>query len=355
MSRFNNFTQIPHTYTTELPVGPGSVNNLGVKTLKQIVNINTAFRDNYTITPATNFVVKLPQPLRKVISMKLYDYHLPQDNYSISKHYNNNNFIIFRDVSGVSTSHYIDISSGMYTFTNILDLQTNIKNAIDSHLDLSDIKVDIDDVTLKTKIYTDNSSNPFQLDFSYRTSEDNKDCANTVKISNITYRDHLTLGWILGYRGQYIKKIKSVESSNPQYPSSKMSTHYSRCMNTYTKKITDLSFSYLDPSGYSYESEGLIDLTGKKYMLLSIDDFQNNSNSVFMSPFKDQSSLNRNIIGKLTDVKQYSTNWPTRIYFGPTDIDKLGITIYDPYGRIYNNNYGDYSFELLIETIYDGK
>ena len=48
--------------------------------------------------------------------MKLYDYHLTQDNYSISKHYNNNNFVIIRDISGVQTSHYIDISDGMYTF-----------------------------------------------------------------------------------------------------------------------------------------------------------------------------------------------------------------------------------------------
>ena len=355
MSRLNNFTQIPHTYTTELPVGPGSVNSLGIKTLKQIININTAFRENYNITSPTNFVIKLAQPLRKVISMKLYDYHLTQDNYSISKHYNNNNFVIIRDISGVQTSHYIDISDGMYTFENILDLENNIKRAIDRHNNLTDIRVFIDPISFKTIIFTDNSLNPFQLDFSYRTSEDNKDCANTAQINNITYRDHLTLGWILGYRGQYIKKIKSVESSNPQYLSSKMSTHYSRCMNTYTKKINDLSFSYLDPSGYSYQSEGLIDLTGKQYMLLSVDDFQNNNNTVFISPFKDQSLLNGNILGKLTDDKQYSTNWPARIYFGPTDIDKLGITIYDPYGRIYNNNYGDYSFELLVETIYDGK
>ena len=55
MHRFNNFSQIPHTYTTELPVGPGTVNNLGVKTLKQIVNINTAFRDDYNTSSATDF------------------------------------------------------------------------------------------------------------------------------------------------------------------------------------------------------------------------------------------------------------------------------------------------------------
>ena len=74
-----------------------------------------------------------------------------------------------------------------------------------------------------------------------------------------------------------------------------------------------------------------------------------------MSPFKDQSLLNSNILGKLTDDKQYSLNWPSRIYFGPTDIDKLNITIYDPFGRIYNNNYGDYSIEILVETLYDSK
>ena len=41
MSRVNNFTEIPHTYSTNLPVGPGSVNSLGVNTCKQIININS--------------------------------------------------------------------------------------------------------------------------------------------------------------------------------------------------------------------------------------------------------------------------------------------------------------------------
>lgn len=348
MSGQNIFTDIPHIFTTQLPVGPGNVNNLGVKTIKHILNINTSFRDNYTITNATNYTVKLPYPIRKVISMKLYDYHLPQDNYSISKHYNNNNFIISRN----NTQFTIDISDGMYTMSNIIDLETHIQNAIHKHTDLSDIQISIDELTLKTTITTDTQT-PFDLDFSYRGTLDNKEC-NISKINNITYRDHLTLGWILGYRGDYIYKIKSKENPVAQYPSTRMSSSYSRCMDTYTKNINDISFNYNDISN-SCISEGILNLAGERYMLLSVDDFQNNNNTVFISPFKDQSLLNTNVLGKLTDNKQYSLNWPARIYFGPTDIDKLSITIYDPFGRIYNNNFGDYSIELLLECIYDGK
>lgn len=355
MSRINNFTEIPHLYTTNIPVGPGCTNNLGVKTYKQIININTAHRDNYNSTSATNFTIKLPFTLNGVISMKLHDYHIPQNNYSISRHYYNNNFIIKRDVSGVSTSYYIDISDGMYTYDCIEDLETALNQSIHLNTELSDINVTLDPLTLKTKIYTDNSSNPFQLDFSYETSETNKKCSETVKINNVTYRDQLTLGWLLGYRGGHITKISANKNSKSQYPSTLMSSNYSRCMNIHYENINDISFSYLDPSGYIYESEGLIDLTGESYMLLSVDDFQKNNNTVYISPFIDQSLFNSNILGKLTDEKQYSLNSPSRIYFGPTDIDKLAITIYDPYGRIYNDNYGDYSIELLVERIYDGK
>ena len=42
MSGQNMFTNIQHTYSTELPVGPGSVNNLGVMESKLILpNLNS--------------------------------------------------------------------------------------------------------------------------------------------------------------------------------------------------------------------------------------------------------------------------------------------------------------------------
>ena len=354
MPRFQNFTGIEHTYATQLSVGPGTVNNLGVKTTKQIININTAFRDDYNTTQATDFSMKLPQPIRKVISLRLYDYHIPTHNYSISQHYHNNNFIISRIVDGLRQEFYINVPDGMYTYTNIADLELAISNSITQYSDLSDIIIDINPLTLKTQIYTDNSLNPFQLDFSYKSSQINKQCATTAKIDSLTYKDHLTLGWILGFRGDYIKTQSSVKSANPQYPSTAMSQHYSRCMHTFTKDLNSLSFRYTDPSGYIYESESLLDLGDDNYLMIAVDDYQNNHNTLYLSPFKDQSLSNPSIIGKISDDKQSCIYGPSRIYFGPTDIDKLHITIYDSYGRIYNNNYGDYSIELLVETVYDG-
>ena len=44
---------------------------------------------------------------------------------------------------------------------------------------------------------------------------------------------------------------------------------------------------------------------------------------------------------------------PKRVYFGPTNINKLHIKIYDEYGRILDVNNGDLSLELECEILYD--
>ena len=44
---------------------------------------------------------------------------------------------------------------------------------------------------------------------------------------------------------------------------------------------------------------------------------------------------------------------PERIYFGPTDIAKLHINIYDEFGRIVDINNADYSLTLELELLYD--
>jgi hypothetical protein len=46
-------------------------------------------------------------------------------------------------------------------------------------------------------------------------------------------------------------------------------------------------------------------------------------------------------------------NNPERIYFGPTDLNRLDIKIYDDFGRIVDINNADYSFTLKIEVLYD--
>ena len=231
----------------------------------------------------------------------------------------------------------------MYTSNNLDKLETEINNNIISISDISDISLNIS--TLSYKSTFDSSLGlPFSLDFSY------KDISCT-SVPNVTYLDQLTLGWTLGFRGDYIKKINAT-TDNGKIKKQSNTCLNNKCQNIVYKNISDISF-YYDISGTKLESEGLVDLGDDGHLLLSVDDYQRNHNNVFISPFKNQSSLTNNILGKLTNDKFYHLNYPERIYFGPVNLDKLHITIYDLFGRIYNNNYCDYSIELLVESLYD--
>jgi hypothetical protein len=58
----------------------------------------------------------------------------------------------------------------------------------------------------------------------------------------------------------------------------------------------------------------------------------------------------------MTNSKEDKMNtylYPKRVYFGPTNINKLDIKIYDEYGRILDVNNGDLSIELECEILYD--
>lgn len=354
MSRLHNFSSVPHSWSTNLPTGPGTINSLGIKTIKQVININTAFRENYNTASATEYIVKLPFPINNIISMSLYDYNIPANNYSISDFYHNNSFIIYRDISGTPIPHIVDISDGMYTLSNLNTLLTEINSKIQSHTSFADIQITMDKRSLKST-FSSTTGTPFKLDFSYKSLEKYKNCSSTVKINNIAYNDQLTLGWRLGFRGDYIKKINS-QVKSAQYPSTLTSNSYSRCMITNTKDINDISFNYgFDISQNTYTSEGLVNLTSENNMFLVVNDFKNNHNNVYINGYREDSQLTSNILAKLKDNREYGIKPIPRIYFGPTKIEKLGISIIDAYGRVYNNNYGDYSIELLVESIYDGK
>ena len=107
----------------------------------------------------------------------------------------------------------------------------------------------------------------------------------------------------------------------------------------------------------SYEAESCYDGgVSNKYYLLSVNDFQNNHNTTFISAFKYQTLTDNNILCKMTNSMEDGIKtglYPKRIYFGPTNINKLHIKIYDEFGRILDVNNADFSIELECEILYD--
>lgn len=302
----------------------GDVNPLTRKSFKKILNINTKFRNNYTTTISTNFSIELPSAVRKVVSMKLVDTQFPEMVYTVSNKLGSNSFTVDTGLAG--GTYIIDISNGSYNHVTIVD-------TINAHpsMVLNNVELSYDENNgLMT--FTQLGGTDMSLNFNYVEGI----CPQLP--SNI-YKDQLTLGWLLGFRGNYLKPINSTFSSFAYH--------------NLVKDQRNISNVYSGAS--SYTGESLFDPHGSRYFFVSINDYQNNHNSNFISPFQYQTVSDNNIIAKIsTDCcKSCCAEQPERIYFGPTDITKLEIKIYDEFGRIVDINNADYSFTLELELVYD--
>jgi hypothetical protein len=100
----------------------GSINPLNKGILRQNINIDTRFRDNYYTTTASNFHVDLPLRLTEVVSLQLSAFEIPNTFYVISQVFGNNFFVL--ETPGVEPL-VVTIPDGNYDY---LGLQNYINN-----------------------------------------------------------------------------------------------------------------------------------------------------------------------------------------------------------------------------------
>ena len=98
-----------------------------------------------------------------------------------------------------------------------------------------------------------------------------------------------------------------------------------------------------------------------KYIYLAIDDYQKSVNNLFLEGINNN-SINENILARIslnsddfTILMDNSIKLITepRIYFGPVDLQKLRVRIFDDHGRILDMNNTNYSFVLTLKILYD--
>ena len=288
----------------QVNVKSGTINPLTIKTLKKVIAIDTRFRDNYESSSSTDFVINLPNAFKKVLSLQVINYQLPYTIYSISKKTGSNSFYV--------DTNLIELMDGTYDENSLVqEIQKKLPH---------NIEIEFNSISAKF-IFTSKNHHVFSLNFDYIENA----TMNYNLATNID-KNQLTLGWIMGFRNNKI--IKNGKQTVIKYEGS----------NSYEAE-------------YCYEG-GL----SNKYYLLSVNDYQNNHNNAFVSAFKYQTLTDNNILCKMTNSKEDGTKtvlYPKRIYFGPTNINKLHIKIYDEYGRILDVNNGDLSIEIECEILYD--
>ena len=293
----------------------GTINPLNKRILRQNINFDTRFRDNYYTTSASNFHIDLPLRLTNVVSLQLSALELPTTFYTISQVFANNFFVL--EIPG-ENNLVITIPDGNYDY---LGLQNYINNFL---LNTNNDKYKTIQFLADANT-PDGSGDPGG---SGRMVVGSTTGTQEFSINFLTDRygseDRITplplkLGWIMGFRNGYYEN------------------------NT------------------TYVSEGIINLVGLRYIYLVVDDFNNSVLDGFYGAFTS-SILNKNILARISlqgsvfnfmskdNLNLIST---PRQYFGPVDIQKLQIQLLDEYGRILNLNNMDYSFCLTFQTIYD--
>jgi hypothetical protein len=292
---------------------PGIINPIKKRTIKKNLNIDTRFRDNYYTSSSTNFNIILPIDMKNILQMQLVDIELPTTYYVISKQYGNNFFTIIVN----NETSIINIPDGNYDQSSILvqiNYQLSLAGAPFSQVVFNNNITSTSSSatgTGQTIVGFSDLSGNTNLELNFQADRSGLDDRNTPL--------PLKLGWLLGFRnGVYVNNL-------------------------------------------NYVSEGLLDITGPKYLYLVIDDYNRNVNNYFYSAF-NSSMLNNNIIARISlqsnpfnilIQNNLSIVTTPRDYFGPVNLKNFNVQLLDEYGRVLDLNNMDYSFCLTLTTEYD--
>jgi hypothetical protein len=287
---------------------PGIINPLKKRTIKKNLNIDTRFRENYFASPSTNFNIALPVNFDNVLQMQLTAIELPITYYNVSKQYGNN----FFSVTANTSTSVVTIPDGNYTHEGIVNIINNELVLLGYPFDKVVFLLNINNNSGSGQMMVgplDASLNILSLNFQ----------ADRFGVDDRNTPLPLKFGWTIGFRN-----------------------------GIYTNNL-------------NYVSEGVVDVSGPRYLYLVVDDHNNNVNNGFYSAF-NSSLLNNNILARISLQSNFfnvqSTNnlniiTNPREYFGPVNLQNMNVQLLDEYGRVVDLNNMDFSFCLTLVTAYD--
>jgi hypothetical protein len=353
----------------------GWLNPVNVRTISLGLNIDSRFREDYYKTLSSDYVIFLPETIKRVVQMRLSTIELPMSFYQISRSRGDATFVIMNNDSTVigSTTVYdyrdpsnpqpftmsgtvhrawlVVLPDGNYELWQeqshgaelIRSMNTAISTAIPGYV--NDVGQFGGEASL-SKLSTENdicfSVNRCDGRSSFALPADAAETSIFVNGFTVFFavdaggnreldtNVQLHLGWQLGFR-----------------------------VGTYkTGSTADKTSAII--------SEGVCMVTGPRYAYISIDDGQKNTGTSLLSAFPD-SIMDKHILSRFNIaavMDDYSVFKPssdaglsnqlnrTREYFGPVDIQRLHIRIFDEYGRILDLNNMDWSMTLTFDNMY---
>lgn len=221
----------------QVPVVQDTLNPNLKNTFNRFITLDSQYRQS-GFPLSTDYVADLSDLMNGVLSIKLYSVQIPYSWYNFDSQYSNDTFYLRFSTDSANpdvtdTQITITVPSGSYT-------ETTLQNAINTELTASGFvgcSISYDPITLKMTIKVSNSST-YNSYIVYRT--DVVFLETTFKCSSTSPdKFNQTLGWALGYRN----------------------TFYNNVSNMTTSSIT---------------GEAVVNIQATRYVVLSIDDFNQN-------------------------------------------------------------------------------
>ena len=345
----------PGTHFDEYGTMRGVINPLLKNTILRGLTLDSRYREDYFNTKSTDLNITLPYKIENVISYRLVSISLPITYYNISQRYGNN-VIRIETYNSTGTGYALVntfdliLQDGIYNTTQTLNvfsasIETEINNILNSNPNSPNVALSpspqlrytISRVNGKSIFAQDTTATaPYyfkiitNVSFNVTTGQVDKDFDVTKGIIS-------RLGWTLGFR-------TAVQYSSNYNP-----------------------FVTIPPGTYgSMVSSSICFTKYPIYGFLSIDDYNSNVSDYYTSIFADSISV-PNILSKidltrlieLSGAFQASQGESTsnsvnreRRFFGPVNIQKMRITLYDDLGYVLDLNGMDWSVELAFECVY---
>ena len=170
-------------YTQDLTYTKGLLNPILKQTTKRIISIDSQYRSDKN-TLSTEFNFNLSEPLKDVVSLRLYSIQIPYTWYTIGKSFGSNFFILKGKTAGIDNDTHdikMEISVGNYTPQQLIDavntavqdqnaiIDASIGNTVfnyNANTSLSTLSVDVKKQFNQSSYYLsfETWDSPFQID-----------------------------------------------------------------------------------------------------------------------------------------------------------------------------------------------
>jgi len=307
-------------YNVDLEYSKGLLNPLLKQTTKRIVSIDSQYRDDKS-SLTSDFTFNLSDPLRDVVSLRLYSIQIPYTWYTINSNYGSNFFLIKGNKNGINDGNHdlkIEIPIGNYTARELITSVNDSIQSLKTNTNYSDIEFNGTDISYNYA----NSKATLNVDISKHYCENQYDISfsNWITPLNSANRDESIPGF-LGFNRQLyngyriyssLETIVSVDQNNLNIHVIDNSNNFLRIVNYVSTSTTELINSITDnitststittPSDITILDDFSITLTNGTYTRINLineinSKLQSNTNLFNESKIELIAESQTNIVG----------------------------------------------------------